>query len=55
MKPKLSKSITLEQFENGYWYATQIKEFADRIGIPSANAPKNYRSWKAHKSSKDVS
>jgi hypothetical protein len=37
MKPKLSKSMTLEQFENGYWYATQIKEFADQIGIPSAN------------------
>ena len=29
--------MTLEQFENGYWYATQIKEFADQIGIPSAN------------------
>ena len=37
MKPKLSKSMTLEQFENGYWYATQIKEFANQIGIPSAN------------------
>src|SRR5215472_5236025 len=37
MKAKLSKSMTLKQFENGYWYATQIKEFADQIGIPSAN------------------
>jgi SAP domain-containing new25 len=37
MKPKLSKSMTLEQFENGYWYATQIKEFADQIGIAPAN------------------
>jgi len=36
MKPKLSKSMTLEQFENGYWYATQIKEFAEQIGIPSS-------------------
>src|SRR5712664_1871449 len=25
------------QFENGYWYATEVKEFAKTIGIPSAN------------------
>ncbi|SRR6266567_5490306 len=37
MKQKLSKSMTPEQFENGYWYATEIKEFAESIGIPSAN------------------
>jgi|SRR5579859_59208 len=37
MKAKLSRSITVEQFENGYWYATEIKEFADQIGIPFAN------------------
>ena len=29
--------MTLEQFENGYWYATEVREFADQIGIPSAN------------------
>jgi hypothetical protein len=29
--------MTLTQFDNGYWYATEIKEFAERIGIPSAN------------------
>ena len=29
--------MTLSQFENGYWYATQLKDFADAIGIPSAN------------------
>jgi hypothetical protein len=28
--------MTLEQFENGYWYATQLQDFADTIGIPSA-------------------
>jgi len=28
--------MTLTQFTNGYWYATEIKEFADSIGIPSA-------------------
>jgi SAP domain-containing new25 len=34
---KLSKSTTLIQFENGYWYATELKKFAEEIGIPSAN------------------
>jgi hypothetical protein len=35
-KPNLSKSLTVEQFENGYWYAVEIKAFADEIGIPLA-------------------
>jgi hypothetical protein len=29
--------MTVTQFENGYWYATEIKAFAKTIGIPSAN------------------
>jgi hypothetical protein len=29
--------MTQSQFENGYWYATEIKEFAKTIGIPSAS------------------
>jgi SAP domain-containing new25 len=33
---KLLKSMTVSQFENGYWYATELKQFADNIGIPSA-------------------
>ncbi len=28
--------MTLTQFDNGYWYATELKEFAE-IGIPFAN------------------
>src|SRR2546423_1088185 len=42
-KPKLlksmtlSKSMTVRQFDNGYWYALEIKAFADDIGIPSAS------------------
>jgi hypothetical protein len=36
-KPKLSKSMTVEQFDNGYWYAVEIKVFADEIGIPRAS------------------
>src|SRR6185295_3127449 len=34
---KLSKTMTVSQFENGYWYAVELKEFAESIGIPSAN------------------
>src|SRR5258708_14237027 len=33
----LAKSMTVEQFDNGYWYAVEIKAFADDIGIPSAS------------------
>jgi hypothetical protein len=35
-KPKLSKSMTVGQFDNGYWYAVEIKAFANEIGIPQA-------------------
>jgi hypothetical protein len=35
-KAKLSASMTLTQFDNGYWYATELREFAETIGIPSA-------------------
>jgi|SRR5215471_21472269 len=34
---RLSKKMTVAEFENGYWYATEIKEFAQTIGIPHAN------------------
>jgi SAP domain-containing new25 len=36
-KPKLSKSMTASQFDNGYWYALEIKAFAVDIGIPAAS------------------
>ena len=29
--------MTLAQFENGYWYATELKKFAETIGIPRAS------------------
>jgi len=29
--------MTVEQFDNGYWYALEIKSFADDIGIPAAS------------------
>ena len=30
-------SMTWAQFDNGYWYTTELKEFAETIGIPSAS------------------
>ena len=36
-KVKLSTSMTLTQFDNGYWYTTELKDFAKTIGIPFAN------------------
>ena len=35
-RAKLSTSMTVSEFENGYWYATQLKDFGEAIGIPSA-------------------
>ena len=29
--------MTEEQFDNGYWYAVEIKAFADDLGIPAAS------------------
>jgi hypothetical protein len=36
-KSKLSKNMTVAEFDNGYWYATEIKDFAEEIGIPHSN------------------
>ena len=36
-RAKLTESITERAFENGYWYATELRAFATTIGIPSAN------------------
>ena len=37
MKQKLNKNITIEEFENGYWYASELKEFIKEIGIKNYN------------------
>lgn len=29
--------MTWAQFDNGYWYTTELKKFAETIGIPSAS------------------
>ena len=36
MANALSSTMTLRDFENGYWYLEQLKNFAERIGIPAA-------------------
>ena len=32
----LSPTVTPQEFENGYWYLDELKDFAARIGIPAA-------------------
>ena len=36
MVDALSPTMTVREFENGYWYLEQLKNFAERIGIPAA-------------------
>src|SRR5438874_9637401 len=36
MADALSPAMTLRDFENGYWYLQQLKNFTARIGIPAA-------------------
>ena len=36
-KTKLSASMTVTQFDHGYWYATEMKDFAKELGIPFAS------------------
>jgi hypothetical protein len=36
MAGKLSPTMTLREFENGYWYTEELKAFGREIGVPSA-------------------
>jgi hypothetical protein len=36
MADALSPTMTRRDFENGYWYLDDLKQFAERIGIPAA-------------------
>jgi len=36
MADKLSPTMTLREFENGYWYLNELRAFACELGIPSA-------------------
>jgi hypothetical protein len=35
-KGRLAPTMTVREFEHGYWYREQLKNFAQRIGIPAA-------------------
>jgi hypothetical protein len=34
---RLTKDITEEEFDNGYWYADEIRSFAKRLGIANSS------------------
>jgi SAP domain-containing protein len=36
MRGNLSATMTLREFETGYWYLDELKDFASRIGVPEA-------------------
>lgn len=36
MAGRLSPTMTLREFENGYWYLDDLKDFAIQVGIPEA-------------------
>jgi len=36
MADSLSPAMTVRDFANGYWYLDQLKDFAERLGIPAA-------------------
>ena len=36
MAKSLSPTMTVREFENGYWYLDQLKHFGERIGLPAA-------------------
>jgi hypothetical protein len=38
--------MTETEFDNGYWYAIELKEFAVKVGIPSANKDELEKSLK---------
>jgi len=35
-RTELAETMTEAEFENGYWYATELQAFAAKVGIPSA-------------------
>src|SRR5215813_6607361 len=36
MTGKLSPTMTLREFENGYWYVEELRDFAGALGVPGA-------------------
>src|SRR5213594_1691182 len=37
-RKQLSRSMSLTEFDNGYWYAAELRKFAKEIGIPYAGS-----------------
>lgn len=37
MRSVLSKRMSLQSFENGYWYATDLVAFGKKLGLPAAH------------------
>jgi hypothetical protein len=37
-RKQLSRSMSVTEFDNGYWYAAELKEFAKEIGIAHAGS-----------------
>jgi hypothetical protein len=37
MSARLSKRMSVQAFENGYWYATELIEFGKTLGLPAAH------------------
>lgn len=37
-RARLGPTMSVEQFDNGYWYATEVRSFAKSIGIPRVSA-----------------
>jgi hypothetical protein len=36
-RPKLSRTMTLDEFDAGYWYATALRRFATQLGIAESS------------------
>jgi hypothetical protein len=49
-KPRLSRKMTEEQFDNGYWYADELKSFARDLGITRTSTMRKDQLEKAIKS-----
>ncbi len=42
---KLLNIKTLDEFESGYWYATDLKQFAKEIGVANNNNQLLTKTW----------
>jgi hypothetical protein len=49
MANALSAAMTVRDFENGYWYLDQLKNFAGRIGISAAKKAAERRTRKGYR------